>query len=110
MRSKLVSKNNMSAISTFAVSVVRYPAAVVRWKLKNLKETDIETRKLMTMDGAFHFKSTTARLYTSKKEGGRRLHNIKTVVCQEEQSMKSYVSKKADSDPLLVECKRFVAT
>ena len=53
---------------------------------------------------------STARLYTSIKEGGRGLHSIENVVHQEEQSLKSYVSRKADSDPLMAECKRLLAT
>ena len=68
LRSKLFSKNKVTAINAFAVSVIRYPAAVVTWRQEDLKETDIGTRKLMTMHGAFHPTSSTARLYTSRKE------------------------------------------
>ena len=62
LRSKLTSKNKVSAINTFAVPVIRYPAAVVTWRRGDLKETDIGTRKLMTMHGVFHPKSSTAIL------------------------------------------------
>ena len=55
------------------------------------------------MHGVFHPKSSTARLYTSRKEGRGDLYNIEHVVRQEEQSLKSYVSRKADSDPLMAE-------
>ena len=55
-------------------------------------------------------KSSTARQYTSMKEGGRSLHNIDNVVHQEEQSLKQYVSRKADSDLLMAECKCLIAT
>ena len=64
----------------------------------------------MTMHGVFHPKSSTARLYTSRKEEGRGLHSIENAVRQEEQSLKSYVSRKAESDPLMAECKRLIAT
>ena len=64
----------------------------------------------MTMHDVFHPKSSTARLYTSRKEGGRSLHSIKNVVCQEEQSLKSYVGRKAENDPLMAEFKRLIAT
>ena len=63
----------------------------------------MRTRKLETMHGVFHPKSSTARLYTSRKEGRGDLYNIKNAVRQEEQSLKSYVSRKADSDPLMAE-------
>ena len=76
LRSKLSSKNKVTAINTFAVPVILYPAAVVTCRREDLKETDIGTRKLMTMHGVFHPKSSTARLYISRKEGGRGLHSI----------------------------------
>ena len=62
------------------------------------------------MHGVFHPKPSTARLYTSRKEGGRVLHSIKNFVRQEEQSLKFYVSRKAESDPLMAECKHLIAT
>ena len=62
------------------------------------------------MHGVFHSKSITARLCTSIKEGGKGLHSIENVVRQEEQSLKSYASSKAESDPLMAECKRLIAT
>ena len=62
------------------------------------------------MHGVFYPKSSTARLYTSRKEGGRGLHSIENFVHQEEQSLKSYVGSKAESDPLMAECKRIIAT
>ena len=91
LRSKLSSKNKVTAINTFAVPVIRYPAAVVSWRQEDLKETDIGTRKLMSIHGVFHRKSCTGRLYTSRKEGGRVLHSIENVVRQEERNLKSYV-------------------
>ena len=62
------------------------------------------------MHGMFHPQSSTARLYTSRKEGGRGLHSIENVVHQEEQSLRPYVSRKAENDPLMAECKRLIAT
>ena len=83
--------------------------AIVTWRQENLKETDIGTRKLTTMHGVFHLKSSAARLYTSRKEGGRGLNSIENALHQEEQSLTSYVGRKAESDPLMAECKRLIA-
>ena len=68
LRSKLSSKNKVTAINTFAVPVILYPAAVVTCRREDLKETDIGTRKLMTMHGVFHPKSSTARPAERKEE------------------------------------------
>ena len=57
------------------------------------------------MHGAFHFKLSTARLYASRKEGGKGLHSIENAVRQEMQGLKYYVSRKAESGPLIKECK-----
>ena len=62
------------------------------------------------MNCVFHTKSSTARLCTSRKEKGRGMHSIKNVVHQEEQSLKSYVSKKPESGQLMSECKHLIAT
>ena len=110
LRSKLSRKNKVTAINTFAVPVIRYPAAVVSRKQEDLKKIDIGARKFMPMHGVFYSKSSTARLYTSRKEKGRDLHSIENVVHQEEHSLKSYFSRKAESDPLMAECKRLIIT
>ena len=73
----------MTAINTFAIPVIRYPAAVVSYRRKDLKETDIGTWKLMTMHGVFHPKLNTARLYTNRKEGGNGLQSIENVLRKE---------------------------
>ena len=70
LRSKIYSKNKVTAINTFAVPVIQCPAAVVSWRREDLEETDIGTRKLITMHGVFHAKSSSARLYTSRNESG----------------------------------------
>ena len=82
LRSRLFSKNKVTAINTFAVPIARYSADVVSWRQEDLKEIKIGTRKLMTMDGVFYSKSSTTRLYISRKEGGRGMHSIDNVVRQ----------------------------
>ena len=77
--------------------------AVASYKQKDLKRTGIGTQKLIIMHGVFHLKSITTRLFTSRKEGGRELHNMKNVMRQEEQSLKCYASRKAERDLLMAE-------
>ena len=64
----------------------------------------------MSIHSVFHPKSSIARLYTNRMEGERGLHSIENVVRQEEQSLKSYVSRKAENDPLMAQCKHLIAT
>ena len=62
------------------------------------------------MHGVFYLYSSTARLCTSRKKGGRGLRSIENVARHEEQSLNPHVSRKADNDPLMAECKRLIAT
>lgn len=109
LQSQLSSRNKITAINAFAVPVIRYPAAVITWRQEDLKAADIGTRKLMTLHGIYHPKSSTGRLYTSRKEGGRGLHSIADIVKAEEQSLKSYVNGRAETDELMKECQRLIA-
>ena len=96
-RVKLVSKsmlyggNLIKAINAWAVSVVRYSAGVIEWSKAELKAMDIKTRKILTMHGAFHEKSSTYRLYLKRKEGGRGLISVTDCVTQEVIGLTSYV-------------------
>ena len=43
----------------------------VRWANEELKTLDKMTRKVLTMNGAFHSKRDVDRLYVSREDGGR---------------------------------------
>ena len=73
LKSKLNEKNKINAINTWAVSVLRYGAGIIRWTKEELKSLDRMTRKVLTMNGAFHPKSDIDRLYVSRVNGGRGL-------------------------------------
>ena len=59
------------SVSTWAASVVRYTAGILEWNNSELKAMDINTRKLLTMKGAFHMNSSVDRLYMMRLVGGR---------------------------------------
>ena len=63
LKSKLNGKNKINAINTWAVSVLRYRAGIIRWTKEELKTLDRTTRKVLTINGAFHPKSDVDRLY-----------------------------------------------
>ena len=80
LKSKLNGGNLVHGVNTWAVSVLRYSAAFVSWRKKELEAIDRKTRKLFTIYGALHPKSDVDRLYISRKEGGRGLISIKDCV------------------------------
>ena len=80
VKSKLYANNLFKAINTWAVSIVRYGAGIINWSKKELREMDIKTRKILTMNGIFHKRSSTDRLYMKRTDGGRGLIGIKECV------------------------------
>ena len=68
LKSKLNGKNKYQAINTWVVSLLRYGAGIINWKVRELKKMDRMTRKTLTMYGA---KSDIDRLYLKRKHGGR---------------------------------------
>ena len=91
LKSKLNEKNKINAINTWAVSVLRYGAGIIRWTKEELKSLDRMTRKVLTMNGAFHPKSDIDRLYVSRVNGGRGLISCEGCVRSEENSLAWYV-------------------
>lgn len=70
--SRLYAGNLIMAVNVWAVSVVRYTAGVLDWSARDLKEMDIKTRILLTVNGAFHMRSNVGMLYMKRKVGGGR--------------------------------------
>ena len=67
LRSKLNGRNKIMAVSTLAVSVMRYGAGILKWNADELKNLDRKTRKFMKIHGALHPKSDIDRVYLSRK-------------------------------------------
>ena len=91
LKSKLNGKNKINAINTWAVSVLRYGAGIIRWTKEELKTLDRKTRIVLTMNGSFHPKSDVDRLYVSRLNGGRGLISFEGCVRSEENSLGWYV-------------------
>ena len=73
METKLNGGNIITGINTWPISLVRYSAAFLDWAGAELEQMDWRTRKLMTIHRALNPKIDIARIYLSRKEGGRGL-------------------------------------
>ena len=91
-KSRLYAGNLIKGINVWAVSVVRYSAGVLDWKEKELKAMDVKTRKILTMNGVFHMRSSVDRLYIKRRDGGRGLMSVSECVRGEELALSEYVS------------------
>ena len=84
LKSKLNGRNKIMALNTWAVSILRYGAGILKWSKNELQEMDRKTRKLMTMNKELLPRSDVARLYVSRKNGGRGLTGCENSVKSEE--------------------------
>ena len=91
LRSKLNGRNKIMAVNTWAVSVMRYGAGILKWNTDELKSLDRRTRKFMTMHGALHPKSDIDRVYLSREMGGRGLISCEGCIRMEENNLGWYV-------------------
>ena len=73
LETKLNGGNIITEINTWTISLPRYSASFLDWTGAELDQMDGRTRKLMTMHRALNPKSDVARIYLSRKEGGRGL-------------------------------------
>ena len=91
LETKLNGENMIKGINTWAVSLIRYSAALLDWTKEEKQSIDRKTRKLITMHKGLHPKSNTNRLYIPRKEGGRGLLSIEDTVDLANLGLKSYV-------------------
>ena len=61
------------------------------WTKNELRAMDVKTRKILTMNHAFHKSSSVDRLYMKRKGGGRGLISVKQCVRSEEIGLREYV-------------------
>ena len=100
LKSKLNGGNNIMALNTSAVSILRYSAGIRKWNKNELQEMDRKTRKFMTMNRELQPRSDVARLYVSGKNGGRGLTECENKVKGEKNDLGWYV--KNNIEPLLL--------
>ena len=101
MKSKLNSKNTINAINSRAVSIIRYSAGIVTWRVNELQDLDRKTRKLLTMYSMFHKKGDVDRLYIKRAEGGRGLISVEDCVLIEKNCLYEYIRN--SQEPMLKE-------
>ena len=100
LKSKLNGRNKIMALDTWAVSIMRCDAAILKWNKNELQEMDRKARKFMAMNKELHPRSDAAWLCVSRKNGGRGLTACENYVKSGENSLGWYV--KNNVEPLLV--------
>lgn len=96
LKSQLYAGNLIAGINAWAIGIVRYTAGVLDWGKVELRKIDVQTRKMMTMHGAFHRNSNVDRLYLKRKDGGRGLISVLDCVRLEEENLLKYVTDSSE--------------
>ena len=91
LKSELNGKNKIMALNTWAVSILKYGAGIIKWNKNEQQEMDRKTRKCMTMNNVLHPRSDVAWLYVSWKNGGRGLIGCEKSLKSEEDGLGWYV-------------------
>ena len=91
LKSELNGKNKIMALNTWAVSILKYGAGIIKWNKNEQQEMDRKTRKCMTMNKELHPRSDVAWLYVSWKNGGRGLIGCEKSLKSEEDGLGWYV-------------------
>ena len=96
-KSKLNGRNKAMMLNTWAVSILRCGAGILKWNKNELQEMDKKTRKFMAMNKELHPRSDAARLYVSRKNGGRGLIVCENSVKSEENGLGWYVKNNIET-------------
>ena len=96
LETKLLSRNLIKGINTWAVTLVRYSGPFLKWTREELKQMNQKTRKLMTMHKVLHPRDDVDRLYVPRKEGGRGLTSIKYCVEASIQRLEDYIQNEGE--------------
>ena len=96
MRSKLNGGNVILGVNSWAIGIVRYGAGVLDWTKQELRDMDIRTRKIMTMNGNLHPRGNVSRLYLPRKEGGRGLISCEECVENETRNLIKYIRESSE--------------
>ena len=80
LQTQLNAGNKVKGNNVFAIPVMRYSAALLDWSTTELNQLDVKFRKLLSMNGAHHFKADVDHLYLPRHLGGRGFVSLLDVV------------------------------
>ena len=91
---ELSSKNEIQAIGSLAVPVLRYSFGIVNWHQEELQKLDRKARKLLTIHVQHQPKADVDHLYVPRNQGGRGLMQLEAAYAVEITKLMDYVEGK----------------
>ena len=93
--------NKVIAHNSFAVPITAPTIGIINWRIDEIRQIDINTRKLFTMTGSFHPSSDVDRIYKSRVKGGRGLRSIRTLYESRIISLRQHLLRIANRNQIL---------
>ena len=93
--SELYAKHKVIAHNIFAVPILSPTFGILNWAKDELEKIDIQTRKLLSLNGSFHVNSDVDRLYTLRSLGGRGLNSVIDIYISRLISLSVYIKQAA---------------
>ena len=90
----------ISSLALMASDVMRYSGGIIDWTKEELQDMDRKIRKIMTVNRCFRPKSSVARLYMKRKEGGRGLISVEDYITTEMRELYDYLTESNKEDIL----------
>ena len=92
--SELYAKHKVIAHDIFAVPILSPTFGILNWTKDELEKIDIQTRKLLSLNGSFHV-SDVDRLYTLRSLGGRGLNSVVDIYISRLNSLSVHIKQAA---------------
>ena len=86
----------------WAVGVIPYSTGIIGWTIQDIKRMDIQTQKIITMNGALHPRSNIGRSYPKKCKVGRGLLSVEECVVAETKSLRNQFKGKNEKGKHLI--------
>ena len=100
-QSELNGRNKTIAHNTFAIPIITPTVGILDWTKKEIKDLDIMTRKMISMNGGFHLASDVNRLYTSRTKGGRGITSIEDMYESRTIGIMKHLEEASDTNSLI---------
>ena len=91
--SELSAFNKTIAHNAFTTPVITPTIGILDWKIQEIKEIDIRTRKNLSVTGNFHSNSDVDRLYIGRNVGGRGLISCRCLFESRIIALKQYLHR-----------------
>ena len=99
--SELSDYHKVTAHNAFGVPVITPTIGILDWTIQEIRDIDIKTRKILSMNASFHPNSDIDRLYIQRKNGGRGLRSIETMYESRSISLRQHLNRNRNRNQIM---------